>query len=145
MKVTRVQKNPRGETTNEMLTFELTEAEVAEKGRFAAESQGKLAEVKNTFRDVSESYKDEIKGLTEEIRSTLNCIRSGKEDRETECVKVLNSKTGITEFWFDGVCMKERPTTDWDRQRKLPMQKQTFNPVIDADAEDVKKKAANDR
>lgn len=112
--------NPKGELVKETLTFDLTEHEIANKGKEAAEMSEDLAEEKAKLKALQSKHKGKINLIQADLDKTLQCIMQGTEEREVECTKVV-TKDDDCEFWYKGKMMKDRPATDQDRQSKLPV------------------------
>jgi hypothetical protein len=133
-----VKKVPKGELVSELLTFDLTQSEVAEKGGIAADQSAELSKITAEFKAVRSEFKGKIDGLAKELNATLCCIKKGSEEREVECTKVFVKDQDLVQFWYEGKMLKERPALDTDRQKAMPFlrkkkeeaEAQTFNGMV---------------
>jgi hypothetical protein len=142
-------KNPRGELVTENLKFDLTQAEIAEKGELAADQSADLAKIKSEFKAVKSDFKGQIDTLQKDLDKNLACIKEGTEEREVQCIKVLCKDNDTVQFWFNGENLKERPATDLDRQKEMPFRRAKkdevpFNGIVVEHKPDHKMAAAGD-
>ncbi len=113
-------KNPKGELVKEVLTFDLTEAEIVEKAESAGSLSTELTELKAEFKAARSDFTGKINAVACDLDKLLKCIDGGTEDREVECTKVHDAKEDTVQYWYDGKMLKERPASDSDRQKAMP-------------------------
>lgn len=101
------------------LTFKLTEKEIAQKGKSAAESKTRLTEKNHEFENVKQKYKGEIGAIECELSDHLSTIKRGTEDRTVECTMVKDFSRHVVEYVYNGEIMEERPMTMDERQPEL--------------------------
>jgi hypothetical protein len=115
-------KIPKGaKPTTKLLTIQLTDAELAERGMTAATKAGEVAELETEFEGVKEIWKAKIKKAEADRDVALEAIRRGTEDRNVDCYEVKNFETNKVEYWAKGKVLQSRDMTETDRQTDLPL------------------------
>lgn len=111
-------------TVTKKLPFLLTEHELADKGREAAEAAATASRLKREFAAVRAEHKDELEQQQILIAAALAAIRSGTDEREVTCEEQRDYSAGTVSWWYDGVCMSERVLTQEERQLDFTAQAQ---------------------
>ncbi len=101
------------------VTFDLLEEDFAAKGKEAAELQGQLDKLDREFSVVKENHKASVTLLEQDCSQVLSCIRRGKEERDVDCLKVIDFDLGVVEYWFGGRVVERRGIKPEERQTKL--------------------------
>jgi hypothetical protein len=114
-------KSPKGKKIKRTVTFKLTDADFAAKGKEAAECARQVTALENEFEGVKEDWKAKIKNAEAKRDVALEAIRKGTEQRETDVTEVKNFTTQMVEYYLDGKKVDERKMEEPDMQQELKL------------------------
>jgi hypothetical protein len=101
------------------LTFTLTETEIANRGRDAADTRSELTEIMAEFEEIKQDFKGRIGAREAMLTSLLRTIKRGTEERTVECEMVKDFDRMTVQYVFNGAIMEERAMTIEERQPSL--------------------------
>lgn len=122
-KANTVQANIKEQEISKKLTFELTQEEIANKGRDAAKLSKELFELELDFDDVKKAWKARISAKSQELSKTLKVIDAGTEDREVVCTCRKDYDSLTVQYIYGGKLMEERAMSIEERQLELDFEK----------------------
>jgi hypothetical protein len=107
----------------EMLAVQLTDAEVLEFSRRAAQAYQQRGITEMEMQSVQQDYKAQIKQRDIEIRQLNTIVASGIEYRSVQCEKVTHSHLGIVMITRldTGHLIETRPMTPKERQMAMEL------------------------
>ena len=114
-------KNPTGKLVKRMISFKLTQLEMAKKGEAAAKVNEALEVAVLKKKEAMSHHNEKIKGLTAKISKFLNQINAGLEERDVECIEVKNFENNEMEYWFEGDMVFARKMEPADRQEEMDL------------------------
>lgn len=106
------------------LECKLTEDEVLAKGRELALEQDELDEAERQKKRVTEDAKAAVEERRGRVRTLSRIVRDGSEDRRVGCEEYLDfaNQRAYTVRMDTGEEVETRPLSEFERQRKLPME-----------------------
>lgn len=132
MKKTKKKKMPKGKRVNRIVSFKLTDEQKAKKGYAASELSEELAVLRVEKKTTTDMFSAKIKSAESKMVTLLKEIHTGSEERDTDCVEVLNFDRNTVEYWADGEVVEERKMTQEDCQLELkPVSKKKFQQIKD--------------
>lgn len=101
------------------LVFDLTDPEYVEKGKLAGQQRRALVVIEDQLEGAKKQAKLDTERAESALNLTLHVLASGKEARSVECIERKDFGLGKVEYYFDGVCMEERPLEPHERQQEM--------------------------
>lgn len=120
---------------NEILPFELTHEEVADKAKAIAAKSSDIHQEEAKFADVKKGFKSRIELMKQEMDALIDVVRSGVEERAVECIVKFNYEEGLVQYIHDGKVRKERRLESQERQDEMDFKMAAANDDSDDDDE----------
>jgi hypothetical protein len=100
------------------LSVKLTEDETRAKGLELAAEVANLEDSKDSLKSVSKSMKDQIEIIERKISILVQIVKTGKEDRDVECIEIRNETLMTMETYRTDLheLVETRPMTVNERQ-----------------------------
>lgn len=116
------------------VVFNLTEAEIGDKARAAAELRVQVAMAEAELSGIKSQFKERIEELDGALGEHLSCIRRGKEERKADVEDRYDYARGVVETVHKGEVVEHRTMTAEERQLGLFPEGTTEEPSTDDDA-----------
>lgn len=118
------------------IDFKLSEEEVAQFARKAAEVEQEAAKIMIEFESVKKDWKAKLKVHESERLNLMSMIRDGFQKRKVKCLEQKDFKTNTVFYIYGGSIMDERALTVDERQSALAMSGFGHSPVVAPSSED---------
>lgn len=104
------------------LTFTLTEADFAEKGKAAGRTAAELRGLEDEFDTLKKEWKGRLDDKESDLSDIHATIRRGKETRHVKCVERKDFNANSVEYLFNGEVLESRAMGLEERQLTLVAQ-----------------------
>lgn len=105
--------------TRNTLRFTLSQKEYAEKAKKMAELDQAAMQAEKDFETIKEDHKGKIAAINRARYNLSRVVSDGFEDRNVECIEVLDYRDKSVKYTFNGEIMLERAMTTEELQADL--------------------------
>lgn len=102
-----------------VLTFLLTNDEIAERVTRAVKLRSQIAEIETEADDAKQVFKGRIAEKTGELSKLYGIEATRQEERLVNCLERRDFSLGMVQYLFDGKVMEERTMTAGERQTEM--------------------------
>lgn len=118
-------------TVKHAFKFKLSKDDYVTKAKNIAELNEQVYDLNSKFDMVKREHKTRVESLLMASGKELVCVRDGEEEREVECIMVMDFNRNLIEYVYQGEILQTRSMSDFERQRNLfPMKEKTDTTVL---------------